>query len=113
MQEFFPNVDFINYIWGAIGTAFALPGALFITYTSVQRLKFVSMLGTIIGAIIGYFVTYFVWATALHSSNTVAGATVLVACFFISSIVGLAFALLINVLFGGSPPSTHSTQVEF
>src|SRR5579875_2719611 len=91
------NIDFLDYIWVAVGTVLALPGVIFIAYTVAPRLRFASALGAFVGGILGYLVTMFVWGTPLDSVH-LEGAVVGVGAFFIASVTGLVGALLVNFL---------------
>lgn len=105
------NVDSIDYIWVALATVMALPGVMFIGYTTVPRRRFLCMLGALVGGVAGAFVTLFFWGSALNSIPTV-GAVVIAGTFFIANVTGLIGILLVSFLLGGSP-SPRSTQVEF
>jgi hypothetical protein len=105
------NIDFLDYIWVAVGTLFALPGVVFIAYNVAPRLRFASALGAFIGGVLGYLVTMFVWGTPLDSVH-LEGAVVGVTSFFISFVTGLIGAMLVSFLAGGSQ-KPRSTQVEY
>lgn len=104
------NIDLINYFWVGLGTLFALPGVLFITWVTVPRLRMLSMVSAAIGTFLGYAITFFVWIAAL-SSTRLDGAVALTVAFFVSSVTGFCGPLLVNFL-GGNPRS-RSTQVEY
>jgi hypothetical protein len=105
------GLDLIEYLWVGLATLVALPGALFVTWISVSRLRFLSLVAATIGTVVGYFVTFFVWLKALDGIH-LEGAVVFSVAFFVCSVTGLTGALLINFL-AGSGPRPRSTQVEF
>ena len=112
MWDFIVRAPTIDVIWAALATLLALPGVLFVTWTTVPRQRLLSMVGGLIGDLFGLFVTIFVWGKALDSVH-LEGAVVLSATFFIASVTGLAGAILVNVLLSGSEPRPRSSQVEY
>ncbi len=110
---FLANTDSIDHIWAALGMVLALPGALFIIFTAVNRLRALSMLGGFIGGVLGFFVTEFIWANGMGSVH-LEGAVVLVGTYFVSSVTAMVGALLMSFLFGGAGhKAPRSSQVEY
>ena len=106
------HTEFLDYVWCALGTLFAVPGVVFIVATNFPRKKFASTVAAALGTLFGAIVTLYIWGTPLNSVH-IEGAVVLVVSFFISSVVGLVIALAANALLSGNPPPTRSSQVEF
>jgi predicted membrane protein len=106
------HADFIDYIWCAVGTIFALPGIAFIVSTTFPSKKLASTVGAVLGTLFGFIVTLYVWGTPLDSVH-LEGAVVLVGSFFVSSVVGMIVALIVNALSSTNPPNPRSSQVEF
>ena len=102
----------IDYVWCALGTLFALPGIAFIVGTTFPNKKLASTIGAVLGTLFGYVVTLYIWGTPLNSVH-LEGAVLLVGAFFISSVVGMIVALVVNGLTSNNPPTTRSSQVEF
>jgi hypothetical protein len=102
----------LNYLWCGLGTLFAIPGVAFLVATMFPRKKFASTVASVLGALFGYVVTLYVWGTPLNSVH-LEGAVVLVAAFFISSVLGMVVALGASSLLAGNNQPTRSSQVEF
>ena len=105
------NIEPIQFIWVGLAVLAALPGVLFMTWTSVPRLRALSMVAATVGTLLGYAVVFFVWAAVLNGTR-LEGAVAFAVAFFIASVTGFCGPLLVNFLAGGGNRA-RSTQVEF
>jgi hypothetical protein len=107
-----PHIETLDYVWCALATLFALPGVVFIAYTTMPRMKMLCALGALIGGVLGFFLTFFVWFRVLDGIH-LDGSVLFVTDLFFSSVTGLVGALIVSFIFGANTQRPRSTQVEY